>query len=41
MLASERMAHQEARAESLASRNCKVWSIMGFLIGGMVAIALV
>ncbi|MEA4882881.1 MAG: hypothetical protein VB144_04305 [Clostridia bacterium] len=38
-LASQRIERRRLAAEEAARRNCRLWSAMGFLIGGMVVLA--
>lgn len=39
-LAVGRLEGSRAKAEDAAARNCRVWSSIGFLLGGMVTLAL-
>ncbi|HON43491.1 MAG TPA: hypothetical protein PLM74_10265 [Bacillota bacterium] len=39
-LAIQRLEGSRAKAEDAAARNCRVWSSIGFLLGGMLTLAL-
>jgi stage III sporulation protein AB len=39
-LAIRRLEGSRAKAEDVAAHNCRVWSSMGFLLGGMLTLAL-